>query len=85
MPERKKAGAAAVKPRKPKPANENDEGAAEDGDRPFGAHDADWREGDHPRAQNGQFGSGGGGKASSERQTLRMPQFGLTPRAVRLP
>lgn len=41
-----------------------------------------WSEGDHPRGQPGnagQFGSGGGG-GSSGKQTLKMPQYGLTPK-----
>ena len=31
------------------------------------AHDADWDEGKHKRASNGQFGSGGGGNASAKK------------------
>jgi 8-oxo-dGTP pyrophosphatase MutT (NUDIX family) len=86
----------------PLAGGEGDEGGgANDADLPFGATDGDWREDDHPRAENGQFGSGGsgGGKPSgkmpplpdflkatgkgtpikSTGQSLKMPQFGLTP------
>lgn len=50
---------------------------------PFAEDDADWKEGDHPRAKNGQFGSGGGGAAASkkkpERQKFQAPQYGMSP------
>lgn len=48
-------------------------GAAEDAaDDPFGAEDAGWKEGDHPRGQPGnagQFGPGGGGPAGGSKGT----------------
>jgi uncharacterized protein len=37
----------------------------------------EFNESDHPRADNGQFGKGGGSAGSTERQKFRMPQFGL--------
>lgn len=53
-------------------------GGANDAALPFGATD-EWREGDHPRAPDGKFGSGTGKGGGSGKQTLKMPQFGLTP------
>lgn len=51
---------------------------------PFAEDDADWKEGDHPRAKNGQFGSGGGGAApksakKSSGQKFQAPQYGMSP------
>jgi hypothetical protein len=50
----------------PKAAGEPDKGGgANDAALPF-AFDAEWNEGDHPRAPDGQFGSGGGSSASKK-------------------
>lgn len=38
---------------------------------PPGAQDADFKEGDHPRADNGQFGSGGGGAKAPAKKSYR--------------
>jgi hypothetical protein len=51
----KASGAATKKPRS------IEERLARLAARRSGFADADWKEGDHPRASNGQFGSGGGG------------------------
>lgn len=41
-----------------------------------GLGDADWNEEDHPRADNGQFGSGGGGKEEKEeRKARKIPSY----------
>jgi hypothetical protein len=39
--------------------------------------DSDWKESDHPRASNGQFGSGGGAPATPTKSTKKAPK--LTP------
>lgn len=44
---------------RPKPDDESGKGAMDAGVRHFFAHD-EWNEGDHPRAPDGKFGSGGG-------------------------
>ena len=52
----------------PEPPGEAEAGAGEEDDpaNPIGAADAEFEEGKHPRAANGQFGSGGGAGGSSK-------------------
>lgn len=53
------------RPQERGPSNgEREEPGAEDAADPFGATD-EWREGDHPRAPDGKFGSGGGSSTTS--------------------
>lgn len=41
----------------------------------------DWKESDHPRAKNGQFGSGGGGaKPAAKKDTSKAPETGFAER-----
>jgi hypothetical protein len=47
-------------------------GGATDADLPF-ASDAEFREGDHPRAPDGKFGSGGGGSTSKSKPARLTP------------
>jgi uncharacterized protein len=47
---------------------------------PFAAKDGDWKEGDHPRAPDGKFGSGGGGPKANAPAGERARSPGLNDR-----
>lgn len=57
------------KPESDKPKNENDKGAAKDGIVPFDGAGDEFKESDHPRAENGEFGSGGGSSSEAGKTT----------------